>query len=82
MTPAPANSLSTPKLAAMDDKRQRKPTTPEEEGIELHPDAWERFERTFHKVVKAPPVHRTGKTIAGDQPKRKGRGRARDKSNA
>jgi hypothetical protein len=23
-----------------------RPTTPEEKGIELHPDAWERFERT------------------------------------
>jgi hypothetical protein len=58
--------------------RQRaRPTTPEEEGIELHPDAWERFERTFHKVVRSPPVHRTGKTTAGDQPK--GKGRARDK---
>jgi hypothetical protein len=31
-------------------------TTPEEKGVELHPDAWERFERTFDKVVKAPPT--------------------------
>ena len=45
----------------------------EEEGIEFHPDSWERFERTVDKVIKAPPVHRTGKTTAGDQPKRRGR---------
>jgi hypothetical protein len=31
----------------MKDRRKPKPTTPDEEGIELHPDAWERFERTF-----------------------------------
>jgi hypothetical protein len=61
----------------MDDRPRPKPTTPEDEGIELHSDAWERFERTFHKVVKAPPVHRTGKTTAGDRPKRKGRDRDR-----
>jgi hypothetical protein len=35
-----------------------RPTTPEEEGLELHPDSWERFKRTFHKVVKSGPVHR------------------------
>jgi hypothetical protein len=53
----------------MSDK-ERRPTTPEEEGIELHPDAWERFENTVDKVVEAkvPPVHRTGKPI-GDRPK-------------
>jgi hypothetical protein len=34
-----------------------KPTTPEEEGIEVHPNAWERFERTVDKVVNSPPVH-------------------------
>jgi hypothetical protein len=47
------------------------PTTPEEEGIELHPDAWERFEHTFDKVINAPPVHRTGKPTGADRPKRK-----------
>jgi hypothetical protein len=61
-------------------EKPKRTTTPEEEGIELHPDAWERFKRTFHKVVKAPPVHRTAKTTAEDRPKPKGRGRARDKS--
>jgi hypothetical protein len=59
--------------------KDRRPTTPEEEGIELHPDAWERFERTVDKVVKAPPVHRTGKPTAEDQvpPKRPARGPAK-----
>jgi hypothetical protein len=56
----------------------KKPTTPEEEGIELLPDAWERFERTVDKVVEAkvPPVHRTGKPIGADRPKTSGADRA------
>ena len=58
---------------AMSTKPDRKPTTPEEEGIELHPDAWERFERTVDKVAKAPPAHRTGKSTGEDQPKGRGR---------
>ena len=57
-----------------------RPTTPEEEGIEFHPDSWERFERTVQKVIKAPPVHRTGKTTGGDRPQRKRRDRAADKT--
>ena len=65
----------------MDDRRQKKPpTTPEEEGIELHPDAWERFEKTFDKVVKSPPAHRTAKPTAEDQPQPKRRDRAADKT--
>jgi hypothetical protein len=44
-----------------------RPTTPEEEGVELHPGL-DRFERLFDKVVKAPPVHRTGKPTDADQP--------------
>jgi hypothetical protein len=46
------------------EKKPERPTTPEEEGIELHPDAWERFERNVQKVMKAPPVHRTGTPTA------------------
>jgi hypothetical protein len=60
--------------------KKPQPTTPHEEGIELHPDAWERFERNVRKVMKAPPVHRTGKPTGGDQPQRKRRGRAADKT--
>jgi hypothetical protein len=56
-----------------------RPTTPEEEGIELHPDAWERFKKTFHKVVKARPAHRAVKTTGEDHPS--GKDRARAKSN-
>jgi ferric-dicitrate binding protein FerR (iron transport regulator) len=44
-----------------------RPTTPEEEGIELHSDAWERFERLVDQVAKAPPVHRTAKPTGADQ---------------
>jgi hypothetical protein len=29
--------------------------------IELHPDAWARFERAADVVVKAPPQHRVAK---------------------
>jgi hypothetical protein len=60
--------------------RPKKPTTPEEEGIEFHPDAWERFEQTVQKVIKAPPVHRSGKTTGVDRLQRKWRGRAADKT--
>jgi hypothetical protein len=44
-----------------------RPTTPEEEGIELRSDAWERFERTVDMVAKAPPVHRTAKPVAANR---------------
>lgn len=29
------------------------------EELDLHPDAWERFERATDVVVKSPPVHRS-----------------------
>jgi hypothetical protein len=32
-----------------------------EKNIELHPDAWERFERAAGAVAKAPPQHRVAK---------------------
>jgi len=57
-----------------------RPTTPEEEGIDLHPDGWDRFERLFDKVVKAPPVHRTGKPTDADQAKPKRADRSSAKS--
>jgi hypothetical protein len=40
--------------------------------IELHPDAWERFERAAGAVAKAPPQHRTAKKKAGKSKKKKG----------
>jgi hypothetical protein len=59
-------------LRGMDERPRPKPTTtPEEEGIEFHPDSWERFERTVQKVINAPPVHRTAK--AKERPASKGR---------
>jgi hypothetical protein len=45
----------------MKDQKRPKPTTPEEEGIELHPDAWKRFEKTVDKVVKGSPGSSNGK---------------------
>jgi hypothetical protein len=49
---------------------------PDEEGIELHHDSWQRFERTVDKVLKGRPVHRAaGKTKAAAN-RRKPRGGA------
>jgi hypothetical protein len=33
----------------------------ETKEIELHPDAWERFERAADVVAKSPPQHRVAK---------------------
>jgi hypothetical protein len=59
----------------MQSEKPGRQSTPEEEGIELRPDAWERFERTLHQVVKARPARRTVETTAEDRPKAKSRGR-------
>jgi hypothetical protein len=53
----------------MKQKVDTRPPCPEEEGIELHPDAWERFERTVDKVTRSHPARRTGKPTDADQPK-------------
>ncbi|WP_146688982.1 hypothetical protein [Bradyrhizobium canariense] len=37
------------------------PKTDPVKEIELHPDAWERFERAAGVVAKAPPQHRVAK---------------------
>jgi hypothetical protein len=37
----------------------KKPT--EKNEIELHPDAWARFERAAEVVAKSPPQHRVAK---------------------
>jgi hypothetical protein len=34
---------------------------PRKKEIELHPDAWERFERAAGVVAKSPPQHRVAK---------------------
>jgi hypothetical protein len=39
--------------------------------IELHPDAWERFERATAVVAKAPPQHRVAKKKKKAKPKKK-----------
>jgi hypothetical protein len=57
----------------MDSKQRRRPTTPEEEGIELHPDAWERFERAAGKFVKGMKDHPAAKPTGGDRSPGKGR---------
>jgi hypothetical protein len=42
-------------LSGMDSKRPR-PTTPEEEGIELYPDAMERLERAVKTAARHGPI--------------------------
>jgi hypothetical protein len=41
------------------------PKRSQENEIELHPDAWERFERATKAVVKSPPQHRIAKKNFG-----------------
>jgi hypothetical protein len=45
--------------------------------IELHPDAWERFERAVKIVAKSPPLHRTAKVKNRTRPKNKRTQRAK-----
>jgi len=47
------------------------------EAVELHPDAWARFERAVDVVAKSPPQHRTKRTAkkARSPAKRKGKSR-------
>jgi hypothetical protein len=39
--------------------------------IELHPDAWARFERAAGVVAKSPPQHRVAKKKPKSKPKKK-----------
>ena len=50
------------------------PRKPDELGIEVHPDAWERFERAVDVVMKSPPKHQTApQRKAKERPATKGR---------
>ena len=42
-------------------KKDKSRSAPDPQEIELHPDAWERFERAVDKVAKSPPQHRMAK---------------------
>jgi hypothetical protein len=44
-----------------------KKSSKQNQEIELHPDAWARFERATKAVAKAPPQHR----LAKKKPKKK-----------
>jgi len=46
--------------------KPKKPDLPHD-GIEIEPDAWERFERAVDQVVKSPPQHK----IKAKAPQRK-----------
>jgi hypothetical protein len=39
--------------------------------LELHPDAWSRFERAAGVVAKSPPQHRKAKKKQGSKKKKK-----------
>jgi hypothetical protein len=49
-----------------------KKSAPRGNDVELHPDAWQRFERAVGVVAKSPPQHR-------EKPKRKRRARKKAK---
>jgi hypothetical protein len=55
-------------------KGKTKPKPPE---IELHPDAWERFEKAVDVVMRSPPKHRTAKDRA-PSPKPRGKRGAKE----
>jgi hypothetical protein len=54
-------------------EKPKRLTTPAEEGIELHPDAWKRFERTVDAIVKSAPVPRNRSGKKGKLPRIGGR---------
>jgi hypothetical protein len=53
----------------------KSPGNPTLQEIELHPDAWERFERAAGVVAKSPPQHRVSKkkTVAKKTKKKPGK---------
>lgn len=50
-------------------------TAKQEKSVELHPDAWARFERAAEAVAKAPPQHRVAKKKAKKAKAKKGSGK-------
>jgi hypothetical protein len=54
-------------LASME-KKPKRTTTPAEEGIELAPDAWERFDEFVKRIAKAGPQHRPAKKDRAPSP--------------
>jgi hypothetical protein len=46
------------------ERKERRLTTPEEEGIELDPNAWDRFPEFVKGIATAGPQHRTPKAKA------------------
>jgi len=57
----------------MSQKPDRRPTTPEEEGIEFHDDAEERFEGAARKFIEG--VRPAAKPTAADRPQKRDRDR-------
>jgi hypothetical protein len=48
---------------------KKRTTTPAQEGIELEPDSWARFERVALQVASKAPIHRRkGKLVGADRP--------------
>jgi hypothetical protein len=59
------------------ERKERRLTTPEEEGIELDPAAWDRFPEFVKGIAKAGPQHRTPKAKTELKPKDRKRERVR-----
>jgi hypothetical protein len=57
----------------MGQKPERRPTTPEEEGIEFHDDAEERFEDASRKFIEG--VRPAAKPAVADRPQKRDRER-------
>jgi hypothetical protein len=50
------------------ERKERRQTTPEEEGIELDPNAWDRFPEFVKQIAKAGPQHRQPKVKSKEKP--------------
>ncbi|HEY1505627.1 MAG TPA: hypothetical protein VGF92_15065 [Stellaceae bacterium] len=75
MNPIRVKVILHPKRVCYISNMARKPMKPDK-PVELHPDAWERFEKAMTTIGKAKPIHRPAK----DRPPPKRGPRPRAKS--
>jgi len=55
------------------ESKPRRQTTPQEEGIELDPDAWDKFGEFVKRIAKAGPQHRPARKDRAPSPARGGK---------
>jgi hypothetical protein len=58
-------------LAGILGMAQNKVPRPNDDEIELHPDAWERFTEFVKRIAKAGPQHRVKKETESEREKRR-----------